>query len=93
MTRSVFEFTKYELRRINEISDAIDAKDTESLAADDILLWGEWQAAIVQGEMQQLMSVEEHRAKIAERKAESLNRAADALNRLADLAEKAGKDV
>lgn len=93
MTRGVFDFTKDELRRINTISDAIDAKSTESLSIEDALLWGEWQAAIVQGEMQQLMSVEEHRAKIAERKAESMDRAADALNRLADLAEKAGKDV
>ena len=25
MTRGVFDFTKHELRRINEISDAIDA--------------------------------------------------------------------
>ena len=93
MARGVFDFTKDELRRIDAISDAIDAKAIDAFTSDDVLLWGEWQVAIAQGEMQQLMSVEENREKIAARKAESLDRATEALNRLADLAEKAGKDV
>lgn len=93
MTRSVFEFTRSELNRINVIADAIDYDEIEQLTANDIKLWGEWQAAQTRDEMTRLLNMQESLDEIAARKAESMDRAADALNRLADLAEKAGKDV
>lgn len=93
MTRSVFDFTRSELNRINVIADAIDYDEIEQLTANDIKLWGEWQAAQTCDEMTRLLNMQESLDEIAARKAESMDRAADALNRLADLAEKAGKDV
>ena len=90
MPDSAFAFKAADIRRIDEIADAITGGDVSKLTASDFELWGEWHAAIARNDAAQSESVAQARAEIAQIKADNAARAADALNRLADLAEMAG---